>query len=89
MGKRIRGNSGNNRYFFVKPVVKENVYKTAKRLIGMERVKEVAITEGDYGFVIKAAPLNDSQSDYLFRKIMEVVGGSSNNAVCLFQYSKK
>ena len=89
MNNRIRSNGGNYKYFFIKPAVKENVYKTAKKLIGLGRIREVAITEGDYGFVVKATPLNENQRDPLIRKIIEIVGGSSGDAICLCQYSKK
>ena len=88
MNDKIRSSNVNCKYFFVKPVVKENVYKTAKKLMKLGRITEVAITEGDYGFMVKASPLNEKQIDPLSRKIMEIVGGSADNVSCLCKYVK-
>lgn len=89
MGKKILNRSSNYDYFFVKPAAKGNVHKTARKLIEIGRVREVAITEGDYGFVLKANPLCKGGADSLNAKIQKIAGGSSAKAVCRCRYNKR
>ncbi len=88
MDKRIRNHRGSYDYFFAKPEAKGNVHKTAQKLIGIKRIREVSITEGDYGFVVKADLLYKEGADSLNKEIRKIVGGSSSRAVCRCQYSK-
>ncbi len=88
MNNRIKSNIGNCKYFLVKPAGRKNVHETARKLIGLERIREIAITEGDYGFMIKAAPLEGDRKDPLVQKITEIAGGSSSIVVSLCHYSK-
>ena len=74
-------------YFFVKPTKRANVHASARRLMNIKEVMEVAITEGDYGFVIKAEQAADELHD-LNKKIAKAVGGSSTKAVCYCRYGK-
>jgi hypothetical protein len=89
MGNRTirRRNRGYN-LFFVKPGRNADVHKTAKKLIEIERIKEVIITEGAYGFVVKADVHYEESALDLKKEIAKVVGGSSRGAVCYCQYSK-
>jgi hypothetical protein len=89
MDKKIRNQSGNYDYFFVKPAAKENVHETARKLIKIGRIREVAITEGDYGFVVKAYPQYKEAADSLNAEIRKIAGGSSAKAACRCQYSKR
>jgi hypothetical protein len=50
-------------YFFVKPGRNGNLHKAAARLMGIRKVREVAITEGDYGFVVKANDVKDGEKE--------------------------
>jgi hypothetical protein len=86
MGKKTRRVSGSFDYFFVKPSAKYNVHEAAKRLIGIDRVREVSITEGDCGFVLKAE--QSYGDDNLDREITDAVGGASRKAVCHCKYLK-
>ncbi len=85
MGKKIRGNGRGYDYFFVRPVRKEGVHEAAKKLMGIESVREVAITEGDCGFVVKAEQSFDERNA-VGREIVRTVGGSSRKAACYCQY---
>ncbi len=86
-GRNIRKVSHGCHYFFVRPGRKANVHKAAARLIGIRKVKEVAITEGDYGFVVKTNDLQDGESRFV-KEIAKAVGGSSRKAVCHCSYIK-
>ena len=88
MGKKTMNNSVSYDYFFVKPSVKGNVHKTAKRLINIKGIREVSITEGDYGFVVKADFLYERDNDFLYREIIKAVGGTTKKALCYCQYNK-
>ncbi len=88
MVKRITNASGSFDYFFVKPSRKGDVHKAARKLIGIKGIREVAITEGDYGFVVKADFLYERDNNFLYKEIMKAVGGTSNKAVCHCEYHK-
>lgn len=88
MGKKTIDNSGSFDYFFVKPSVKGNVHKAAKKLMDIKGIREVSITEGDYGFVVKADFLYDRDNNFLYREIVKAVGGTSKKALCYCHYNK-
>jgi hypothetical protein len=76
----IRRVSRGYHYFFVRPGRNGNLHKAAARLMGIRKVEEVAITEGDYGFVVKAHDVKDGEKEVV-REIARAVGGSSKRAV--------
>jgi hypothetical protein len=84
-GKNIRKVSHGCHYFFVRPGRNENLHKAAARLMGIRKVTEVAITEGEYGFVVKAHGVQDVDRA-IVREIARAVGGSSRKAVCHCRY---
>ena len=88
MDKKIKSSKGNFDYFFVKPSRGRDVHESAKRLMEIKGVKEVAITEGDCGFVVKADFLYERENDFLYREIMKAVGGTSRKAACYCEYHK-
>ena len=83
--KNIRMVSHGYHYFFVKPGRNGNLHKAAARLMGIRKVGEVAITEGEYGFVVKAHDVKDGEK-VVVREIAKAVGGSSKRAVCHCRY---
>lgn len=89
MANKIKNHSSNYNYFFVRPIAKKNVHETARKLIGIAGIREVVITEGDYGFIVKADPLYGKGNDSLDREIIKIVGGSSSKAVCYCEYHKE
>ena len=80
--KRIGGYS----LFFVMPSSCSDAHKSARRLMRVKQIREVLITEGDCGFVVKAADADGI--GHVSRKISEVVGGNSKVAFCHCQYKK-
>lgn len=71
-------------YFFVKPNSKENVYETAERLMEIRSVKEVAITEGHFGFVVKA----EDSARTTTNRINRIARGTSSIVACHCHYVK-
>lgn len=76
-------------YHFVKPGGGKNVHNVAKRLMRIEKVREVVITEGEYGFIVKSEPLYDNDEDMVGIGIAKVVGGHSKKAMSHCIYSKR
>jgi len=84
--QRIVKNTRGDSLFFVMPGTGSDAHKSAKRLMGMNKIREVLITEGSCGFVVRAG-LNIEQQ-CLSREISRIVGGSSMIATCHYQYRK-
>ena len=59
MNKKINTVSKSYDYFFAKSTKRANVHVSAKKLMSIKEVREVSITEVDYGFVIKAEQAAD------------------------------
>ncbi len=53
-GEGIRRVSHGYHYFLVKQGTEGDVYSSARRIMRMERIREVVVIEGEYGFVVKA-----------------------------------
>lgn len=88
MGKNeIRRETKGCDYFFVKPTKNSDVHVSAKRLMRIDGVMEVSITEGAYGFIVKAEQAFE-EHDLLDKKITDTVGGSTRKLVCHCQYGK-
>jgi hypothetical protein len=83
--KRIKRVSRGYHYFFVKPGRNSDAHKAAEKLMRIEDVEEVSITEGDYGFVVKAQEPHENGKDIL-DSITKAVGGNSARAVCHCKY---
>ena len=86
VGKEIRRVSRGCHYFFVKPG-NGDAHKVAARLMAIEPVREVSITEGEYGFVVKTCEIREDEEEVL-GKISRAAKGKSAKAVCHCQYVK-
>lgn len=72
------------RYLFVKPNGEDNVRYTAEKLIGIKSVIEVVITEGHFGFAVKAEDNAKATSD----SINGPAHGTSRMVACYYHYVK-
>ena len=72
--------------FFVMPAKCSDVHKSAKKLIAIGKIKEVMITEGSCGFVVRTEA--EAESGRIGKEISKVVGGISRIAVCHYSYRK-
>ena len=59
VGNKIRKISRGYRYFFVKPRQNSDANKIAEMLMRIENVRDVSVTEGEYGFVVRASGATD------------------------------
>ncbi len=77
-----------HKFYFVRPRVNADANKLAERLIGLKAVEEVFLTEGDYGFVVKARFFKDQEPNDVGRYISRNVGLEFGKVVSYCQYSK-
>ncbi len=84
-GNRIRRVSHGYHYFFVRPGRNRDLHTAARKLMKISKVKEVDVTEGDYGFVVKAHDVEEGDKTVV-REIARAVGGNARKAVCHCRY---
>ena len=91
MGNRNGNSSGSGstgfEYFLVKPLLNGNAHRSAQRLARIRGVREVALTEGEYGFIVKAELSDEQRSKVICAEISAAVGGEMKTAVCHCRYS--
>ena len=87
VGKRIRRVSRGYHYFFVKPRQNGDVEKAVERLMEIDGVKEVSVTDGEYGFLVKTHA-DSKKSGNVLDRIGKATGGRAVKAVCHCQYVK-
>ena len=73
-------------YFLIKPKIGRNVKHVAKKLVGLKNVREVVVTEGEYGFIVRASVCPERKLMELKGRIAKAVGGYSRIAVCYSEY---
>lgn len=82
----VRRRSQGFHYFFVKPGRNRDAHAVARRLISIGKVREVTITEGEYGFVVKAD--EDGDGGAVAERIGRASKGSAVKALCHCIYVK-
>jgi hypothetical protein len=87
VGKEVRRISHGYHYFFVKPKQNGSVDKAVARLMEIDVVKEVSVTEGEYGFVVRTNGIHEDDTEVLSR-IRKVVKGKPAKAICYCSYVK-
>ena len=75
-------------FFFVRPGSNSNVHLAVQRLVSMHHVKEVQITEGEYGFIVKSALLDYEKQQELGRRIEKTAKGTSKSLVSHCEVSR-
>ncbi len=66
-----------HKFFFIKPIPNTDAKSLSKRLIGMKNIEEVDITEGDYGYIVKAnytGDNDDSIGEYIAKSMKSKYG---------------
>ena len=77
-----------HRMYFVKPKENANADKLAERFAGFDSVEEVLLTEGDFGFIVKARMDSATDNGDLARCIAEVSSGNCGTVVSYYKYRK-
>lgn len=77
-----------HRLFFVKPKENTNADELAERFAGFDGVDEVLLTEGDFGFVVRARLGTVEEQKELAKCISEASSGYCGTAVSHYKYRK-
>ena len=67
--------------FFLRPKKALDVHAVARKLVSTKGVSEVLITEGEYGFIVKA-------SEDCHDKIFNAVSRGYRKVACFYRYRK-
>ena len=86
-GEGIRRVSYGYHYFLVKPAATGDVHRSARRMMSIGHVREVVVTEGEYGFVVKAD--GGCKAKSTATRIHRVVRGEISSATGHYLYVKK
>ena len=86
VSRGIAVGNGAGSLFFVMPAKCSDVHSSARKLIAIGRIKEVMITEGSYGFVVRAEA--GVKCRQIGKEISKVVGGMTRVAICHYSYRK-
>ncbi len=76
------------KFYFVEPQENADANRFAERLMGMKGVEEVFVTDGDYGFVVKARVSGEGKTDNAHDYLSRRLGCSFGKATCHYQYKK-
>lgn len=77
-----------HKFYLVAPRPNINSDALAERIIMLEPVEEVFLTEGDYGFIIKTRFFNGEEPKDIARYISRNVGSRFGKVVSHCTYSK-
>lgn len=76
------------KFYFVEPRENANADRFAERLMGIKNVEEVFVTDGDYGFVVKARVPESRKADNGRDYVSKRLGGSFGKATSHYQYKR-
>jgi DNA-binding Lrp family transcriptional regulator len=75
-------------FYLVKPRHNANADELADKLIQLNSVEEVLLTEGDYGFLIKASFFDGEEPKNVTDYIAKNISSKFGKVVSYYQYSK-
>ncbi|MEM3227896.1 MAG: hypothetical protein QXR58_00650 [Candidatus Micrarchaeaceae archaeon] len=76
-----------HKFFFLKPLPNMNADELSSKLLGIDGIEEVYVTEGDYGFLIKAKS-SSNESD-LGNRIAENMRSKYGYAISYYSFKKR
>lgn len=77
-----------HRFFFIKPKGNTDAGELAERFTSFDNVEEVLLTEGDFGFIVKATVDPVKENNELAKCISEVSSGTCTMATSYYKYRK-
>ena len=90
-GLKNRGNSmvraKPHKFFFIKPIPNTDVRSLSQSLLGIKDIEEVDITEGDYGYIVKAKYTGDE--DYIGEYIAKNMKSKYGVALSYYNLRKR
>jgi DNA-binding Lrp family transcriptional regulator len=76
------------KFYLLHPPKDANADNIAEKLISFSNVEEVFVTDGDYGFVVKARFLDDKENDDAYKYLSKKLGSGFGKVTSHYQYSK-
>jgi DNA-binding Lrp family transcriptional regulator len=76
------------KFYFVHPPKNADADRLAEQLIGIKNVEEVFVTDGDYGFVVKARFFEGKEPDDAQNFLLKKMGGNFGKVTSYYQYKK-
>lgn len=83
-----RQRSALHRFFLISPKQNMDANVLANKLVSLDEVEEVFLTDGDFGFLVKTRFLKGEEPDNLVRYIERHIGQSYGKVVSYYQYRK-
>ncbi len=77
-----------HRFYLISPKQNMNSDALANKLISLEHVEEVLLTDGDFGFIVKTRFSKGEEPSNLVRYIEKHIGQSYGKVVSYYQYRK-
>jgi len=77
-----------NKFYFIKPKSNANPSVLAMRLMALSNVKEVLVTDGDYGFIVKTCFIDGKTPDNVERYLSNKVGAKYGKCVSYYEYKR-
>ena len=77
-----------HRFFFIEPRSNANADELAENLIKLPTVQEIYLTDGDYGFLVKARFLNGKEPHDITRYIAGHVSTKFGRVTSYHQHNK-
>ena len=78
-----------HKFYFIKPKPNTNAEELALRLIGLKHVDGVFLTEGEYGFIVKARVSGIGGKESIAECIYKNVGSRYGEVTSYFEYRKR
>ena len=76
------------KFYLVRPPSNANADHLAEQLMGIKSVEEVFVTDGDYGFVVKARFFDGKEQEDIQEYITKRLGGNYGMVTSHYQYKK-
>lgn len=77
-----------HKFYFIEPMENGDADLLAEKLISLEPVEEVFLTDGDYGFVVKARFYKGEEPENVTDYIARNMGNKFGKVVSYYQYKK-
>jgi hypothetical protein len=84
--KRCNGRSYS--FYLIEPSENANADNMAEKLITLKDVIEVNVTDGDYGFIVKAKLPKDNKHDAAYNYLSKRLGSNFGRVTSYYQYTK-
>jgi DNA-binding Lrp family transcriptional regulator len=79
---------GHYKFYLVHPTLNADADHVAERLMGIKNVEEVFVTDGDYGFIVKARFPKGNRQDDAFNYLSKNLGSNLGSVTSYYQYKK-